>query len=240
MPLSAMCLSVRTRATPGYRRDRLGSRVVADVKRVCLLGAESTGKSTLAEALASRFDTLWNPEYGRPYTQIGRPADAPWTSWEFTHIARVHCWYEDFLATLSRARPVLGHGRVHDQRLPRGLPRHSGHGVRGARRTAVRPVRRLRPRCAVATRRDSGVRGAAPSRCTTGTWSARAGAEARGCSSKGRPKCASRPRPREVERLLDGAIGVAPCAPPTSCGAHEDGTKLDSNSLLRSATSPVE
>jgi HTH-type transcriptional repressor of NAD biosynthesis genes len=86
----------------GSRPDRLGSRVVADVKRVCLLGAESTGKSTLAEALALRFDTLWNPEYGRPYTQIGRPADAPWTSWEFTHIARVHCWYEDFLATLAR------------------------------------------------------------------------------------------------------------------------------------------
>jgi NadR type nicotinamide-nucleotide adenylyltransferase len=71
---------------------------VADVKRVCLLGAESTGKSTLAMALAERFDTLWNPEYGRPYTLIGRPAGAPWTSWEFTHIARVHCWYEDFLA----------------------------------------------------------------------------------------------------------------------------------------------
>jgi HTH-type transcriptional regulator, transcriptional repressor of NAD biosynthesis genes len=103
MPLSALRLSARTRATPGSGRDRLGSRVVADVKRVCLLGAESTGKSTLAEALASRFDTLWNPEYGRPYTQIGRPADAPWTSWEFTHIARVHCWYEDFLATLARA-----------------------------------------------------------------------------------------------------------------------------------------
>ena len=71
---------------------------MADVKRVCLIGAESTGKSTLAMALAERFDTLWNPEYGRPYTLIGRPAGAPWTSWEFTHIARVHCWYEDFLA----------------------------------------------------------------------------------------------------------------------------------------------
>ena len=68
------------------------------VKRVCLLGAESTGKSTLAGALADRYQTVWNPEYGRPYTLIGRPADAPWTSWEFTHIARIHCWYEDFLA----------------------------------------------------------------------------------------------------------------------------------------------
>ena len=81
--------------------DRVGSRLVGDVKRVCLLGTESTGKSTLARALATRYGTLWNPEYGRPYTQVGRPPGAPWTSWEFTHIARIHCWYEDFLATLA-------------------------------------------------------------------------------------------------------------------------------------------
>jgi NadR type nicotinamide-nucleotide adenylyltransferase len=74
---------------------------VPDVKRVCLLGAESTGKTTLARSLAARFQTTWNPEYGRPYTQIGRPPGAPWTSWEFTHIARIHCWYEDFLAMLA-------------------------------------------------------------------------------------------------------------------------------------------
>ena len=73
----------------------------ADVKRVCLIGAESTGKTTLARTLAERYETVWNPEYGRPYTQIGRPDDAPWTSWEFTHIARLHCWYEDFLAGLA-------------------------------------------------------------------------------------------------------------------------------------------
>lgn len=66
--------------------------------RVCLLGAESTGKTTLATALAARFDTLWNPEYGRPYTEIGRDPDAPWTSLELTHIAQMQCWYEDFLA----------------------------------------------------------------------------------------------------------------------------------------------
>jgi HTH-type transcriptional regulator, transcriptional repressor of NAD biosynthesis genes len=76
--------------------------VAAEVKRVCLLGAESTGKTTLAAALAERFDTVWNPEYGRPYTEIGRPHGAPWTSWEFTHIARIQCWYEDFLAGLAR------------------------------------------------------------------------------------------------------------------------------------------
>ena len=82
-------------------RDPVGSPTVTDVARVCLLGAESTGKSTLARAPAERFETVWNPEYGRPYTQLGRPQDAPWTSSEFTHIARMHCWYEDFLATLA-------------------------------------------------------------------------------------------------------------------------------------------
>ena len=87
----------------GFAARRVGSApVTADVKRVCLLGAESTGKTTLAEGLAVRFDTVWNPEYGRPYTQIGRPDDAPWASWEFTHIARIQCWYEDFLAGLAR------------------------------------------------------------------------------------------------------------------------------------------
>jgi HTH-type transcriptional repressor of NAD biosynthesis genes len=68
------------------------------VKRVLLIGAESTGKSTLAAALAAEFATLWNPEYGRPYTEIGRDPDATWTSAEFTSIARLQCWYEDFLA----------------------------------------------------------------------------------------------------------------------------------------------
>lgn len=72
--------------------------MTAPVKRVCLLGAESTGKTTLADALAHAFGTLVNPEYGRPYTALGRDAAAPWTSAEFAHIARIHCWYEDFLA----------------------------------------------------------------------------------------------------------------------------------------------
>jgi HTH-type transcriptional regulator, transcriptional repressor of NAD biosynthesis genes len=71
------------------------------VLRVCLLGAESTGKSTLAAALANAYGTVWNPEYGRVYTEVGRFRGAAWTSEEFAHIARVHCWYEDFLARLA-------------------------------------------------------------------------------------------------------------------------------------------
>jgi NadR type nicotinamide-nucleotide adenylyltransferase len=37
------------------------------VRRVVLVGAESTGKTTLAQRLGERFDTQWVPEYGREY-----------------------------------------------------------------------------------------------------------------------------------------------------------------------------
>lgn len=35
--------------------------------KIALLGPESTGKSTLAEALARHFNTLWVPEFARNY-----------------------------------------------------------------------------------------------------------------------------------------------------------------------------
>ena len=39
----------------------------AAVVRVAILGAESSGKSTLSEALARRHDTVWVPEYLREF-----------------------------------------------------------------------------------------------------------------------------------------------------------------------------
>jgi NadR type nicotinamide-nucleotide adenylyltransferase len=76
--------------------------VAEQIIRARILGAESTGKTTLAGTLAEAYGTVWNPEYGRPYTAIGRDPAAPWTSREFEHIARLQCWYEDFLARLAR------------------------------------------------------------------------------------------------------------------------------------------
>ena len=73
-----------------------------DVKRICLLGAESTGKTTLARSLALAYGVAWNPEYGRPYTELGRDPASSWTSDEFTRIARIQCWYEDVLAASTR------------------------------------------------------------------------------------------------------------------------------------------
>jgi len=63
------------------------------VRRVVLIGAESTGKTTLAAALAERFKTNWVSEYGREYWErkvAGLPMDGPlpaFTSDEFAHIA---------------------------------------------------------------------------------------------------------------------------------------------------------
>lgn len=59
------------------------------VPRVCVVGAESTGKSMLCQRLAEHYDTVWVPEYGREYAmdkflarRLGR-----WSEYEFTHIA---------------------------------------------------------------------------------------------------------------------------------------------------------
>ena len=50
------------------QRHLIAPRVYADlITRVVLLGAPSTGKSTLTAALAQHFNTVWMPEYGREY-----------------------------------------------------------------------------------------------------------------------------------------------------------------------------
>ncbi len=64
------------------------------VKRVVVIGAESTGKSTLARLLAEHFDTLFVPEFGREHWErkiAGRKITEPppfWSADEFVEIAR--------------------------------------------------------------------------------------------------------------------------------------------------------
>jgi HTH-type transcriptional repressor of NAD biosynthesis genes len=82
------------RASPLDHLDSLEPCVRAHfVRRVVLIGAESTGKTTLAQWLADRFTTHWVPEYGREYWEAkvaGLTMDGslpPWTSEEFLAIA---------------------------------------------------------------------------------------------------------------------------------------------------------
>ena len=56
------------RNDPFRHREFLAPEVYRDlIIKVVFLGAPSTGKTTLAEALAAKFDTTWMPEYGREY-----------------------------------------------------------------------------------------------------------------------------------------------------------------------------
>lgn len=65
--------------------------------RICIVGAESTGKTTLAQALAEYYRTAWVPEYGRTYSEemLARDGSYRWTSADFVKIARTQCEHED-------------------------------------------------------------------------------------------------------------------------------------------------
>jgi NadR type nicotinamide-nucleotide adenylyltransferase len=74
------------------------------VCRVVLIGAESTGKTTLAQQLAERFNTIWVPEYGREHWEkkvAGLVMSDPLPSWshdEFVQIAAEQQARENLLA----------------------------------------------------------------------------------------------------------------------------------------------
>lgn len=69
-------------------------------RRVCLVGAESTGKTTLARALADHYRTVWVPEYGREYSErkLAGEGRCEWHSDEFAHIAEKQCELEEQMA----------------------------------------------------------------------------------------------------------------------------------------------
>ena len=75
--------------------------------RVCVIGAESTGKTTLAQDLARHFDTVWVPEYGREYSErkLAAGGGYDFRSEEFAHIAARQCELEDEAA--RRANRIL-------------------------------------------------------------------------------------------------------------------------------------
>jgi NadR type nicotinamide-nucleotide adenylyltransferase len=61
--------------------------VTGGLRRICVTGPESTGKTTLARRLAEALSTVWVPEASRLYAErIDRPLDAS----DVTPIAREH------------------------------------------------------------------------------------------------------------------------------------------------------
>ena len=118
--------------------------------RVALVGAESTGTTTLArdlcDALRARGGawarTEWVPEYGREYSvnllavarahdPAARPQDIVWTEEDFVDIAREQNRREDDGGATRRSRARLRHRRDGHRHLARALPRHPQRARRG-------------------------------------------------------------------------------------------------------------
>lgn len=92
MPVSGS----RVRADPYAQRRWLAPEVYASfVDRIALLGGESSGKTTLAAALAERLDTVWVPEYGRQLW-VERGGELGFD--DLLDIAETQCAREDHMA----------------------------------------------------------------------------------------------------------------------------------------------
>ena len=103
------CSATMIRSDPYANWDFLEPPVRAwYAKRVCFLGAESTGTTTLAEEIAAHFDTIWTPEYGREYSALKQAnGETTWTTDEFVHIATEQNRREDEAARAAN-RVLIG------------------------------------------------------------------------------------------------------------------------------------
>jgi HTH-type transcriptional regulator, transcriptional repressor of NAD biosynthesis genes len=95
--LAIPCSGTAVRADPFAMWDFIDPPVRGwFAKRVVIVGAESTGTTTLAAHLAAALRTNWVAEYGREYSARKQAAgDAVWHSDEFLEIAREQTRRED-------------------------------------------------------------------------------------------------------------------------------------------------
>jgi NadR type nicotinamide-nucleotide adenylyltransferase len=99
------------------------------IKRICLVGAESTGKTTLAQKLAEHYRTNWVPEYGREYCvkKWENGYVDTWTTEEFVAIAAEQARREDEAARTANRVLIcdtdpLATGIWHEHYLHRRSP----------------------------------------------------------------------------------------------------------------------
>lgn len=84
------------------KRQYLAPVVYVDlVTKVCFMGAPSTGKTTLAQTMAERHNTVWMPEYGAEYW-LEHHVDRRITLEQFEDIAPEHNSREDALTLEAR------------------------------------------------------------------------------------------------------------------------------------------
>ena len=78
------------------------------VKRIAIIGAESTGTTTLAISLAKKYQTAWVPEFGRMYSE-GKMTNllTNWKTDEFDFIAKSQTDLENKLAQIANKVLIL-------------------------------------------------------------------------------------------------------------------------------------
>ena len=105
-------------------------------RRVCVLGAESSGTTTLARALAAHYRTAWVPEFGREYFEAKRhlPGPMSWEQEEFEFIAAAAEPPRGCSGAPLRSAARLRHRLVRDPPLAGALP---GVHLPGGRRAAA-------------------------------------------------------------------------------------------------------
>jgi NadR type nicotinamide-nucleotide adenylyltransferase len=93
VPVSA----TQIRQNPYAYREFMHALVYRDlITNVAFLGAPSTGKTTIAEELARRYQTVWMPEYGREYWEQ-RQSERRLTPDQLVEIAEGHLEREERL-----------------------------------------------------------------------------------------------------------------------------------------------
>ncbi len=73
---------------------------MAVIKKVAIVGPESSGKTFLAEKLAEHFQCLWVPEYAREYLE---KINQPYSQADVEEIAKGQLRLEDTLAAQSNS-----------------------------------------------------------------------------------------------------------------------------------------
>lgn len=82
--------------------DYLSDEVKAGLAlRAVIVGAESTGTTTLSRDLAERLEVPWVPEIGRYYTESIKTDNRLWTDDDFYRIGRLQQAYENEIAARS-------------------------------------------------------------------------------------------------------------------------------------------
>lgn len=103
--------------------------------RIVLVGAESTGTTTLAHDLAATLNIPWVPELGRYYTESILTADGQWTNADFYRIGKLQQAYENAIAAHSDGIIVCDTNAVATELWQR---RYMGHTTAAMKRIGAR------------------------------------------------------------------------------------------------------